>query len=214
MGASNKHNRKKRIEKSDLDPKDQTMKPRFTEAMKAQYDVIEQRFVQRLDHERPGRNRGIECARQIVLEEQLEKKASTACGNLYLNNWIYRRFTLPLGYRRMIDVPGDLLANTLIREGTTIRFTRYGDPKKILLELYRYPAVRPTPTQKKYWKLDRAAEITPAMADRMLNFDDDDDGPSFATPEDEEHEKRLIEKTIFAANPYGDRLDRSQKRKP
>ena len=217
LGAPNRSNWKKRVEKSDLDPNDQTMAPKFTETMRKEYDAIERRFVEKLDHERPGRNRGIECARKIVLDEQIEKKASTACGNLYLNTWIYRRFTLPLGYRRMTDVPGVLLANLLIREGTNIRFKRYGDPKKIILEMYRYPQIRPTKTQKKYLKLDAHAELTPEQADRILNYDDDDDdenGPAFTTPEEAEYEKRMIENTVFAANPYSDRQDRMRKRKP
>ena len=199
MGASSKHNRKKRIEKSDLDPNKQTMKPRFTESMKREYDVIEQRFTQKLDHESHGRNRGIECARQMVLEEKIEKKASTACGNLYLNTWLYRRFTLPLGYQRIRDVPGVLLANTLIRDGTTIRFDRYKDPKLIILELYRYPNIRPTKTQQKYIKMDQEAEMTPQQASRILNFDDDDD---FLTPDEEEFQRKMIENRIFSANPY------------
>lgn len=203
MGAPNKHNRKKRIEKSDLDPNKQTMKPRFTEGMKKEYDAIERRFVQKLDDQIPGRNRGIECARQIVLDEKIEKKASTACGNIYLTKWIYRRFTLPLGYRRIYDVPGVVLANTLIRDGTTIRFPRYKDPKLILLEMYRYPHIRPTKTQKKYIKMDEKAEMTPEQASRILNFDDDDE---FLTPDEEEFERRMIENKMFAANPYqGDR---------
>jgi hypothetical protein len=211
MGAANKHNRKKRIEKCDLDPDEQTMKPRFTEAMEGQYKVIEQRFVQKLDHERPGRHRGIECARQMVLEEKLEKKASTACGNLYLNTWIYRRFSLPLGYRRITDVPGVVLANTLIREGTTIRFERYKDPKLIILEMYRYPNIRPTKTQEKYLKMDAEAEMTPEEAGRILNFDDEDE---FLIPEEQAWERRMLEKTMFAANPYSDRQERMRKRKP
>jgi hypothetical protein len=210
MGAPNKHNRKKRIEKCDLDPNQQTMKPRFTEAMQGQYEVINQRFVQKLDHERPGRNRGIECARQMVLEEKLEKKASRACGNLYLNTWIYRRFTLPLGYRRITDVPGEVLANVLIREGTKIRFQRYKDPKLIILEMYRYPHIRPTKTQMKYIKMDEEAEMTPAQADRILNFTEDNE---FMTPYEEDDEQRILERTMFAADPYSDRQERIRKRK-
>lgn len=210
MGASNKHNKKKRIEKCDIDPNGPKREPKFTVAMKKDYERIEQWFVQKLDHERPGRNRGIECARQIVLDENIEKKASTATGNLYLNTWIYRRFCLPLGYTRFTDVPGVILANKLIREGTTVRFERYKDPKLIVVEMYRYPHVRPTETQIKYLKLDKAAEMTRDEAHQILNFDDDDE---FLTPAEEMEENRIIERTMFAAHPHEDREERIRKRK-
>jgi hypothetical protein len=197
MGASNYHNKPLKIDRSALNPCEQKRKqPRFTDHMKAELEAIEQRF-KLLDLERYGRHRGIECARRILLDEKIEKRASTATGNIYLNNWIYRRYSLKLGYDKVTDVPGDVLANTLIRDGTTIRFFKYKNAKTILLELYRYPE-RPTSMQKRYLLKDHRAEMTEEEADGMLNFDTE-----FLTPEEEEAEKRMWDRTMFAPKLFG-----------
>ena len=123
--------------------------------MKRDLAILEKRFLL-LELEPHGRRRGIEVAQQIIREEKLEQRATKAVANTHLNNWIYRRYSLPLGYDKITDVPSDLLANTLIRDGTTIRFWKYKNAKTILKEMYRYPQ-RPTTMQQRYLEKDQKA---------------------------------------------------------
>jgi hypothetical protein len=160
-----------------LDP---PKKPEWTDTMQRHLDRLEKRF-ERLELEPYGRNRGIELARQMIESEKLVKKGTKAAGNVYLNNWIYTRYALKLGYRRINDMPGDVLANTLIREGTEIRFFKFKNPKTILKELYRF---NHSTMQERYRQKDR--DLEPKVDDGRI-----DNGES-VLPWEEELELRLF----------------------
>jgi hypothetical protein len=181
--------------------------PKLTAEMKRDLAILEKRFL-RLELEPHGRYRGIEVALKMIREEKLEKRVTKALANLHLNNWIYRLYSLKLGYEKITDVPGDILANTLIRDGTTIRFWKYKNAKTILKEMYRYPT-RPTSMQQRYVEKDYKAESlangegmisTSAMATPL-------------TPEEEEREKQMWDPRLFRPKLYGYKARREAKKR-
>ena len=178
--------------------------PKLSAEMKKDLAILEKRFI-RLEFEPHGRYRGIDVARQMIMEEKLDKVYTKAVANLYLNNWIYRRYALKLGYNKITDVPGEIVANTLIRDGTTIRFWKYKNPKTILKEMYRYPT-RPTSMQQRYIEKDYKAE--------SLKNDNGTNTVSVTTPmtpEEEELEKRMWDPTLFRPKLYGYKARREAK---
>jgi hypothetical protein len=165
--------------------------PKLTAEMQRDLAILEKRFI-RLELEPHGRRRGIEVTQQMLREEKLDK-ATKAVANIWLNNWIYRRYSLPLGYDKITDVPGDILAHTLIREGTEIRFWKYKNAKTILKEMYRYPQ-RPTTMQQRYLEKDQKA---------MNNDGKNDTATPPLTPEEEERERRMWDPRLFRPKLYG-----------
>ena len=164
--------------------------PKWTAAMEKELAILEKRFF-RLELEPHGKTRGIEVARQMIVEEKIEKRATKPMANIYLNNWIYRYYALKLGYDKLTDIPGEVLANDMIREGTTIRFWKYKNPKTILKEMFRYPD-RPTVMQQRYIDKDRKAESRKGTV--QVNA---------LTPEEEERERRMWDPNLFKPKLYG-----------
>ncbi len=168
--------------------------------MEKEMATLEKRFL-RLELEPHGKTRGIQVARQMIEEEKLEKRATKPLANIYLNNWIYRYYALKLGYDKLNDVPGEVLANNMIREGTTIRFWKYKNPKTVLKEMFRYPN-RPTVMQRRYIDKDRKAE---AQKETPKN--------STLTPEEEERERRMWDPNLFKPKLYGKKALAARERK-
>jgi hypothetical protein len=167
--------------------------PPLTEEMKRELDLLQRRFA-RLELEPHGPKRGIATTLKIMAEEKLEERITTSLANIYLNNWIYRRYALRLGYPVLIQVPGEVVANTLIREGTTVRFWKYKNPKTVLKELFRYGE---SVMQQRYLKKD-ADSLKPKP-------------PSLLTPEEEAYEKRAWDYSLYAPKPYGHKRKRPGK---
>ena len=85
-----------------------------------------------------GTIRGRHAVRTILTENKLHKKPNSAVCQGTLNQWLYRRHALKLGYLTLKDVPSVVLANSLIREGTKIRFHSLDHVKNVLKEIFRY----------------------------------------------------------------------------
>ena len=185
------------LDDSDVSNEEETSK--LTVEMKKDLAILEKRFL-RLELEPHGRHRGIEVARQMIEEEKLEKRVTKGVANVYLNNWIYRLYSLRLGYDKITDIPGEILAHHLIRDGTTIRFWKYKNPKTILKEMYRYPT-RPTAMQQRYIDKDQKEERkdTTVAATATTNS---------MTPEEEEREKRMWDPNLLRPKPYGTKKHR------
>jgi hypothetical protein len=178
--------------------------PSLSEAQVQELNVLNARF-ERLCQEELGPLRGIETTRQIIKEERLEKRATKEVANIYLNNWLYSRYALQLGYERLNKVPALVVAETLIRVGTEIRFYRYKNPKTILKELFRYGR---SVMQARYQQKDSlavakaAAPPVPAPARPVAAA-----RPSAAVKED----PRLWDESLFAHKWVGKKIHRPSK---
>jgi hypothetical protein len=169
-----------------------TPTPVMTDAMQVELETLNRRF-ERLELEPYGPTRGITTTLQLIKEEKLEARITKRVANLYLNNWIYKRYALRLEYPLLTQVPSDVVANTLIREGTTIRFFRYKNPKTILKELFRYGE---SVMQQRYFKKDADSLKPPKPVENPL------------TPEEEEYERRAWDRKLFAPKPFGHKRKR------
>jgi hypothetical protein len=168
--------------------------PSLSEAQVQELNVLNARF-ERLCQEELGPLRGIETTRQIIKEERLEKRATKEVANIYLNNWLYSRYALQLGYERLNKVPALVVAETLIRVGTEIRFFRYKNPKTILKELFRYGR---SVMQARYQQKDALAAAPPVPAPAR---------PAAAVKED----PRLWDESLFAHKWVGKKIHRPSK---
>jgi hypothetical protein len=172
--------------------------PSLSEAQAQELNVLNARF-KRLCQEELGPVRGIETTRQIIQEERLEKRATKEVANIYLNNWLYSRYALQLGYERLNKVPAQVVAETLIRVGTEIRFFRYKNPKTILKELFRYghSAMQARYQQKDALAVTKAATPPEPAAARTVA----------AVKED----PRLWDESLFAHKWVGRKIHRPSK---
>jgi hypothetical protein len=172
--------------------------PSLNEAQIQEMNVLDARF-ERLCQEELGPVRGIETTRQIIQEERLEKRATKEVANIYLNNWLYSRYALQLGYERLNKVPAQVVAETLIRVGTEIRFFRYKNPKTILKELFRYGR---SAMQARYQQKDALAVAKAARPN----------GPTTARQAAAvKEDPRLWDESLFAHKWVGKQIHRPSK---
>jgi hypothetical protein len=98
--------------------------------------IIEER-VAKMERERLGRKRGRHSVKEIVRAEKINKKATTAMGKLFGNEWLYSRHALRNGYRHINDMPKVALAESLLGKGTKVKISLQ-DVKLILKEQFRH----------------------------------------------------------------------------
>jgi hypothetical protein len=98
--------------------------------------VIERRFNV-IEREKLGKNRGRQSVKEILKAEKIHKTVTTKMAKTTLNEWLYSRHALRHGFRHILNMKKRDLAQTLIREGTTLKL-EMNEAKFILKETFRY----------------------------------------------------------------------------
>jgi hypothetical protein len=98
--------------------------------------IIEDR-VAKMEREHLGRSRGRQAVKEMVRAEKINKKATTAMGKLFGNEWLYTLHALRNGYRHINDMKKVALAESLLGKGTKVKIS-LRDVKTILKEQFRH----------------------------------------------------------------------------